>query len=100
MRSGWKKMSIGFMLAGIVLVCAPAQAIKTFKSSGEVSAPAMENIIRIDERSYLLDTYVKVYDGQGSRIDLENLEVYTTISFEYSYTADGPRISSIQVLPR
>lgn len=85
-----------------MLLCGPANVSSAaeIKGSGQLKSVESGERVFIDSKGFLVDRDTRIFDGQKEEILLYRLTFPTQVAFQFSYTAYGPVISRIQVIPQ
>ncbi len=75
-------------------------AAEELQGSGVLQAVESGELIVIDEKGFLVDSYLRVFDGEDKETMLYRLGVPTLVSYSYRYTTRGVVISRIQEVPQ
>lgn len=96
----WLAMTI-VMLFSTVLVLFVIQTVvaqeRIIKADG-ILTEASTASATIDKRGYILSWNTKVFNVDGKRIKIEDMQVFVKVKFEYEYTEKGPIIRSMRAV--
>jgi hypothetical protein len=70
---------------------------RTIKAEGILTEVSTDSVI-IDQGGYIISRLTKVYDTDGKRIRIEDMQVPVKVKFEYVYTGRGPFILSMRAV--
>ncbi len=100
------KRLIGFAILPAVvmafLVISPSRAATRPVNSdtGIFTSVEPDGFIVIDKKEYRVSPTIRVYDGLGKRVALDELTLPVAVYVEFDYTRRGAEIKLLKVTPR
>jgi hypothetical protein len=99
----WLRMltfTLVLMLSSLFVLFAVRTVVaqdRTIKAEGILTEVSTDSVI-IDQGGYIISRLTKVYNMDGNRIRIEDMQVPVKVKFEYEYTGEGPVILSMRAV--